>query len=150
MKTFITWCVATTLGLASLGAAAAYPDRPIKLIVPWATGGSTDSLARALGQQMSTTLGQEVLVENRAGAAGALGTGAVAKGAPDGYTITITITITIIELPHAIAPAVAAKLPYDLRKDFTPVSLIGTAALMLFTNPGVAEHATVPGWLAAW
>ena len=96
MKTFIAWCVATTLGLASLGAA------------------------------------------------GALGTGAVAKAAPDGYTITI------IELPHAIAPAVAAKLPYDLRKDFTPVSLIGTAALMLFTNPGVAEHATVPGWLAAW
>jgi tripartite-type tricarboxylate transporter receptor subunit TctC len=105
---------------------AAFPDRPIKLIVPWATGGSTDAIARALAQRMSESLKQSVVVDNRAGAAGQIGTDAAAKSAPDGYTLTI------LELPHAIAPAVVAKLPYDILKDFAPISLIGTAPLVLF------------------
>lgn len=127
---------------ANAPAGVKYPDRPIRLVVPWAPGGSTDALARVIGQRMSATLGQEVLIENKPGAAGAIGTAAVAKAAPDGYTITI------VELPHAIAPAVVAKLPYDLKRDFAPVSLIGTSALMLFTNPLVAQHRNVAGWLA--
>jgi tripartite-type tricarboxylate transporter receptor subunit TctC len=136
-------CVSTLLAPAWLTLAqAAYPDKPIKLVVPWAPGGSTDALARALGQQMATTLGQEVLVDNRPGAAGAVGTGTVAKAPADGYTITI------IELPHALAPAVVARLPYDLKRDFVPISLIGTSALMLFTNPNVPAHSSVRGWLA--
>jgi tripartite-type tricarboxylate transporter receptor subunit TctC len=122
--------------------AHAFPDRPIKLVVPWATGGSTDALARAVGQRMSETLGQEVLIENRPGAAGTVGIGQVVKAPADGYTLAI------IELPHAIAPAVLAKVPYDLERDFTPISLIGTSALVLFTNPAQGAHANVAGLVA--
>lgn len=143
MKRILRWCSLAAATLLSVQTAwAAYPDKPIRLIVPWATGGSTDALARVVGQRMGATLGQEVLVENRPGAGGSLGVAAVAKAAPDGYTLTI------IELPHAIAPAVVAKLPYDLTKDFAPISLIGTSALMLFSNPGVAAHQTVAGLIA--
>ena len=130
------------LGLLAFASwARAYPDRPIKLVVPWATGGSTDALARAVGQRMSETLGQEVLVENRPGAAGTVGIGQVAKASADGYTLAI------IELPHAIAPAVLAKLPYELERDFVPISLIGTSALVLFTNPAQAGHGNLAGLL---
>jgi tripartite-type tricarboxylate transporter receptor subunit TctC len=126
---------------AGLGpsAQAAYPDRPIRLIVPWAAGGSTDALARAVAQHMSETMGQSVVVDNRSGGSGRIGTDAAAKSAPDGYTIAI------VELPHAIAPAVFIKMPYDLLRDFTPVSLLGTSPLMLFVNAsqyrgGVQEY----------
>ena len=119
-------------GLALFGAAthAAYPDKPIRLIVPWAPGGSTDAIARAIAQRMSESLGQSVVVDNRSGASGQIGTDAAAKAAPDGYTLAI------VELPHAIAPAVVAKLPYDLLRDFTPVSMVGTSPLVLFATPG--------------
>jgi tripartite-type tricarboxylate transporter receptor subunit TctC len=139
----LRWCglVAATL-LSSNGVQAAYPDRPIRLIVPWAAGGSTDALARVVGQRMSATLGQEVLVENRAGAGGSLGVAAAAKAAPDGYTLTI------IELPHAIAPSVALKLPYDVLKDFAPISLIGTSALMLFASSENPRHQNLSALLA--
>ena len=124
-------------GLGLLGASqsawAAYPEKPIKLIVPWAPGGSTDAIARAMAQRMGETLGQPMLVDNRAGAAGQIGTDAAAKSAPDGYTLAI------VELPHAIAPAVVAKLPYDLLRDFTPITLIGTSPLILFATPGATS-----------
>ncbi len=123
---------AAAVALTSLGAQAAYPDKPVRLIVPWAPGGSTDAIARAIAQRMSQTLGQSVVVDNRAGAAGQIGTDAAAKSAPDGYTLAI------VELPHAIQPAVVAKLPYDLLRDFTPISLVGTSPLVLFVNP--ANH----------
>ena len=122
--------------------ALAFPERPIRLVVPWATGGSTDALARAVGQRMSETLGQEVLIENRPGAAGTVGIGQVAKAPADGYTLAI------IELPHAIAPAVLAKVPYELERDFVPISLIGTSALVMFTNPAQAAHGSVAGLVA--
>lgn len=126
--------VASSLFAASHPAWAAFPDKPIKLIVPWAPGGSTDAIARALAQRMSETMGQPVIVDNRAGAAGQIGTDAMAKGSADGYTLGI------VELPHAIAPAVVAKLPYDLLRDFSPITLIGTSPLILFTGTG-AENA---------
>ena len=109
---------------------AAYPDKPVKLVVPWAAGGSTDAIARAMAQRMSQTIGSPVIVDNRPGAAGMIGTDAAAKAAPDGYTIAI------VELPHAIAPAVTAKLPYDLLRDFTPVTMIGTSPLVFFAGMG--------------
>jgi tripartite-type tricarboxylate transporter receptor subunit TctC len=121
---------AGSLVFSSPSAWAAYPDKPIKLIVPWAPGGSTDAIARALAQRMSETMGQSIIVDNRAGAAGQIGTDALAKSAPDGYTLGI------VELPHAIAPAVVAKLPYDLLRDFSPITLIGTSPLVLFTGVG--------------
>ena len=121
---------AASLATASPFAWAAYPDKPIKIIVPWAPGGSTDAIGRALAQRLSETLGQAVVVDNKAGAAGQIGTDALAKSAADGYTLGI------VELPHAIAPAVVAKLPYDLLRDFSPITLIGTSPLILFTGMG--------------
>lgn len=120
--------IALSLVFALIPAKAAYPDKPIKLIVPWAPGGSTDAISRAMAQRMSETLGVSVLVDNRPGAAGQIGTDAAAKSAPDGYTITV------IELPHAIAPAVVDKVPYDLLRDFTPVTMIGTSPLIFFAG----------------
>lgn len=114
--------------LLSVSAYAAYPDKPIRLVVPWAPGGSTDAVARAIAQHMSETMGQSVVVDNRAGGSGRIGTEAAARSAPDGYTINI------VELPHAIAPAVFVKMPYDLLRDFTPISMLGTSPLMLFVN----------------
>jgi tripartite-type tricarboxylate transporter receptor subunit TctC len=124
-----SFIVAAGLALFGATAHAAYPDKPIRLIVPWAPGGSTDAIARAIAQRMSESLGQSVVVDNRSGASGQIGTDAAAKSAPDGYTLAI------VELPHAIAPAVVAKLPYDLLRDFTPVSLVGTSPLVLFATP---------------
>ena len=120
-----------TLGLVlALGTAAhaAYPEKPIRLIVPWAAGGSTDAIARAVAQRLSETMGQSVIVDNKAGASGQIGTDAAAKAAPDGYTIAI------VELPHAIAPALFHKLPYDLLRDFSPITLVGTSPLVLFVS----------------
>ncbi len=125
---------AGSLLLSSQSVWAAYPDKPIKLIVPWAPGGSTDAIGRALAQRLSETLGQSVLVENKAGAAGQIGTDFAAKSAPDGYTLSI------VELPHAIAPAVVAKLPYDLLRDFTPITLIGTSPLILFAGTDSTDY----------
>lgn len=122
------------LKLAALGLAlaigtvahAAFPDKPVRLIVPWAAGGSSDAIARAVAQRMSETMGQSVIVDNKAGASGQIGTDAAAKAAPDGYTIAI------VELPHAIAPALFHKLPYDLLRDFAPITMVGTSPLVLF------------------
>lgn len=123
---------ASIIGLMSASLAAPafadYPDKPLKIIVPWATGGSTDALARTLAQRLAQTLGQSVIVENRPGAAAAIGTSEMAKAAPDGYTLGI------IELPHALAPSVVAKLPYDLQKDLQPVAMIGTSPMILFSS----------------
>lgn len=120
--------VVATLAMLSASAFAQYPEKPIKLIVPWGTGGSTDAIARSLAQRLSQTLGQSVIVDNKPGAAAAIGTDAMAKAAPDGYTLGI------IELPHAIAPAIVANLPYDLQRDLQPVMLLGTSPLALFTS----------------
>lgn len=133
--------LACTLLLASPFAQAAYPDKPVRLIVPWAPGGSTDAIARAIAQRMSETLGQSVIVDNRSGAAGQIGTDAAAKAAPDGYTLAI------VEMPHAIQPAVVAKLPYDLLRDFTPVSLVGTSPLVLFAAPAEHRSGDIQGFL---
>src|SRR5688500_5819568 len=92
--------------LLALASANAWPQAPMKIIVPWAPGGSTDAIARALAQRMSETQGCTVIVENRPGAAGQIGTEAAARAAPDGSTLLL------VELPHAIAPAVSLKLPY--------------------------------------
>lgn len=131
LRPLIAFIGATIVAIAP-AAHAAYPDKPVRLIVPWAPGGSTDAIARAIAQRMSQTMGQSVVVDNRSGASGQIGTDAAAKAAPDGYTLAI------VELPHAIAPAVVAKLPYDLLRDFTPVSMLGTSPLVLFA--GTADY----------
>jgi tripartite-type tricarboxylate transporter receptor subunit TctC len=116
--------------LMQTNAWANFPEKPMKIIVPWAPGGSTDAIARALAARLGETLGKAVVVDNRPGAAGQIGTDAAAKSAPDGYTLAL------VELPHAIAPSVVAKLPYDLLRDFAPITMIGTSPLVLFAGMG--------------
>ncbi len=111
-------------------AAAAYPERPVTLVVPFAPGGSTDLIARIVAQKMSDILGQQVIVENRGGAGGSLGAGSVAKAAPDGYTILFATVAT-----QALNPALYKKISYDPIKDFTPISLLVNVPNVLTVNP---------------
>lgn len=107
-------------------AAQSYPERPVRLIVPFAAGGGSDSVGRAIAQKLSETLGQNVVVENRPGAGGSIGATYVAKAAPDGYTLLLGSTSEIAQYPH-----VSANVPYDPQKDFAPVALIATVPLVL-------------------
>jgi tripartite-type tricarboxylate transporter receptor subunit TctC len=109
-----------------------YPSRPITLIVPFPPGGSTTVMARNVADKMSAALGQQIVVENRGGAGGTIGTRFVAKAAPDGYTILLSYTATM-----AIAPAMNANAGYDPRKDFAPIGMIGAAPSVLLVNPSL-------------
>jgi len=116
------------------GAAAAqeWPAKPVKMIVPYVAGGLPDTMARILGTRLGEALGQQVVVENRGGAGGISGTEAVAKAAPDGYTLLVADVGQV-----AINPHVYANLPYDPLKDLVPVTLLGTTSLFLVAHPGV-------------
>jgi tripartite-type tricarboxylate transporter receptor subunit TctC len=117
---------------ASALAQTAWPDRPVRLIVPFPAGSATDVVSRLVAQKLSVRLGQQFVVENRAGASGAIGADIVAKAAPDGTTIGLITAST-----HALAPALGAKLPYDTAKDFKPVSMIFDAPYALVLYPGI-------------
>lgn len=119
------------IALAALAAQAqTYPTRPIRLIVGFEAGGNTDTVARVVGQQLAARLGQQVVVENKVGASGAIGTHEAARAAPDGYTLTMGTTTT-----HAIAPAANSKLPYDPVADFEPIAMVAIAPYLLVVNP---------------
>src|SRR5262249_29440828 len=127
--------VATVLAVSDAGAqspADKYPDRPIKIIVPFAPGGSTDILARVIGQKMTENWGQTVIIETRPGAATMIGTQAAAKAEPDGYTLIIVVS------NHTTNPALHTSMPYDALKDFAPVSLLGRAPIVPYCNPSFA------------
>lgn len=98
--------------------AGAYPDKPIRIVVPYPAGGSTDALTRTLGQKVGETLGQPVIVENRAGASGSIGTGFAAKAAPDGYTLVLGASSTL-----SVNQSLYKQLPYDAGRDFIPIVL---------------------------
>ncbi len=118
------------LCLAALAAhAQTYPNKPIRLLVGFAAGGNTDTVARVVGQKLGERLGQQVIIENKAGAGGTIATGEVARAAPDGYTLTMGTTTT-----HAIAVAAYAKLPYDPVNDFEPIALVANAPYLLVVN----------------
>src|SRR5690349_14471558 len=110
-------------------AEAAYPDRPITLVVPFAPGGPTDIIARILSIAISHSLGQQVIVDNRGGAAGNIGMGQVARAAPDGYTLLLSSTAI------AVNPALFKSLPYDPIKDFAPISELVNAPNVLVVRP---------------
>ena len=116
-------------GAAAQSAADKYPERPIKFIVPFAPGGSTDILARVIAQKMLENWGQQVIVETRPGAATVIGTTAAAQAAPDGYTLLMTVSNL------ATNPALHASLPYDAIRDFAPISLLGHAPLVPYVHP---------------
>ncbi len=109
-----------------------YPVRPITLVVPYAAGGGNDVMARTVAEKMSHTLGQQIVIENRAGAGGSIATRQVARSAPDGYTLVIGGTGTL-----AVNPTLYNNVGYDSRKDFAPVGLIGTGALVVLVHPGL-------------
>ena len=120
-----------SLALAATGAfAQAYPSKPIRLMVPFPPGGSTDIVARIVAQKLAAPLGQPLVIENRGGAGGTLGTAVAAKAAPDGYMLTVGTTST-----HVVAPSVYRKLDYDPVKDFAPVSLLAVTPYLLVVNP---------------
>ncbi len=110
-----------------------YPSRPVRWIVPFPPGGATDILARIVAQKMTESWRVAVVVENRAGAAGAIGSDAVARAAPDGHTILMGTTST-----HAVNPAINPKLPYDSLADFTAVTLVATFPNVLVAHPSTA------------
>ena len=112
--------------------AAAFPDKPLKIVVTFTTGGAPDTLARIIGERLTAAWGQPVIVDNKPGAGGNLGADFVAKSAPDGYTLVVGTVGT-----HSINPALYSKMPYDAVKDFTPITLIATTPNMLVINNDV-------------
>jgi tripartite-type tricarboxylate transporter receptor subunit TctC len=121
------------LGLLAGGAQAqTYPSKPIRLVVPFPPGGTTDILARTVGQKMTENWGQPVVIDNRPGAGGNIGSDLVAKAAPDGYTLLMATIST-----HAINVSLYKKLPFDSVRDFAPVSRIGTLPNILIVHPSV-------------
>jgi tripartite-type tricarboxylate transporter receptor subunit TctC len=123
---------AVVLAVIALDAAAqAYPYRPIRLIVPFTAGGGTDISARLVGQKLAERLATGVVVDNRTGAGGMVGTEIAARAAPDGYTLVL------VSSSHAINPSLHRRLPYDSVQDFAPVTLVVLAPGMLVVNPGL-------------
>ena len=111
--------IAAAAVLSTGAAVAAYPDKPIKVVVPFTPGGGTDIVARSLGAAMAKEIGQPVIIENKPGAGTIIGTDAVAKSRADGYTLLVAT------FAHAVNPSMQAKLPYAWDKDFAPVILVG-------------------------
>ena len=124
---------AGALLLAFAAAAQNYPTRPVKLIVPFPAGSATDQVARVVGAELQQALGQPFVVENKAGAQGAIAAVEVAKSSPDGYTLMLTTNT-----PHAANPSLFKKLNYDPVKDFTPITRYGTTSFMLMVRPDLA------------
>jgi tripartite-type tricarboxylate transporter receptor subunit TctC len=140
-----------TLGLVTLGLVATFapaqaqqwPVRPVTVIVPFAAGGNTDVAARIFTDRLSQRLGQQFVVENKSGAGGSIGVGAMARGAPDGYTLGVVTAGTLFILPHIYKD----KLGYDSRKDIRPVAMVGTQPNMLIVHPSVPAK-TVPEFIS--
>ena len=125
-------------------AQSGYPNKPIRLIVPFPAGGSVDVTSRALAQKLSEQLGQQVVIDNRPGAGGNIGMDAVAKSTADGYTLGMGALST-----HAVNPALFAKMPYDAVKDFAPITLVVITPNVLVTNPQALPAADVAGIVSA-
>jgi tripartite-type tricarboxylate transporter receptor subunit TctC len=132
LNRFIRPMALLALCAVTQAAVAAYPDKPITLIVPWAPGGSTDILARAISQQLTRSMGQTVIVENKPGASGNIGAGMVAKAKPDGYTILIDTMSTLV-----INPSLMENMPFKGAEDFTPIAILANVINTMVINPSV-------------
>lgn len=130
----LTAATIASVVLPRLAGAQAYPDRPVKLIVPYAPGGPTDVAARLIAQELSERLGKQFFIENIAGAGGNIGTGQAAKAPPDGYTVLIAVN------SHVINPTLYDKVPYDPYRDFDPVTLAVTFSTAFMINPSVPAN----------
>jgi tripartite-type tricarboxylate transporter receptor subunit TctC len=139
-RRYLAACIAALpLVTASLAAKAqSYPSKPIRLIVPFPAGGATDALARAVASKFGEKIDQSIVVDNRPGAGGSIGSDAVAKSAPDGYTLLLATSST-----HSIGPALNTKLPFDALADFTPLGYVATSPnIMLVPNSSPAKTVT--------
>ncbi|HEX6961607.1 MAG TPA: tripartite tricarboxylate transporter substrate binding protein, partial [Lacipirellula sp.] len=129
---FLIACLAFYTGTS----AAAYPERPLRLVVPYSAGGSTDTVARIVGQRLSERLGQQIVVDNRTGAGTLIGTEIVARSAPDGYTLLMATP------PLAVNPSLYSKVPYVLDRDFSAVSNVAASSNLLAVHPALPATTT--------
>lgn len=146
----IAWGLVLTMGLvAAAQAEPGYPNKPIKIIVPWPPGAATDAAARVIGEKLSQTVGQPVVVDNRPGANGTIGTSVAAKAPADGYTLLVATADT-----HSINPFIYRTLPYDAVRNFEPITLFATASFVWISRPDlpgstlsevIAQAKTKPG-----
>ena len=113
---------------------AAYPDKPVRFVVPYPPGGGTDVIARIVQERFGAVLGQPIVIENRGGAGGSVGTEVVAKSAPDGHTVLFTLS------SHTINPAIYTRLPFDTARDFEPVGSVASLPQILVAHPAVAAN----------
>lgn len=127
--------------VGGVSAQDAFPSKPVRMVVPFAPGGETDIFCRAIAQRLGEVLGQNIVVDNRAGATGIVGSEHVARSAPDGYTLIFGTAAT-----HALNLAVFKTLPYHPLKDFEPVAYVGSVPLVLFTHPSMPD--TLKGFIA--
>ena len=138
ISTFATFAAALAAMLlvpaAAQAQASTYPDRPIRFLVPYPPGGGTDVIARIVQERFQVALGQPIVIENKGGAGGSVGTDVVAKAAPDGYTVLFTLS------SHTINPAIFPKLPFDTLKDFEPVGTVASLPQILVANPQFAPN----------
>jgi len=133
MRGMLRWALGALFAcIATVASAQSYPNRTIRLVVPFPAAGTTDILARAAAQKLTEAFGQSVVVDNRPGAAGNIGSDLVAKSAPDGYTLLMGTVGT-----HAINPSLYSKMPYDHVKDFVPVVLVAGVPNVLVVNPAL-------------
>ena len=135
--TFLSMAMASLVAALLPGAAHAqgYPNKPIRLVVPYAPGGATDIIGRAAAAELSKTMGQQVIIENRPGAGGNLGAEQVARSAPDGYTLLVSPSSL-----HGITPFLYSKLTYDPNKDLAPIIALGSFANVLVMNPSIKAN----------
>jgi tripartite-type tricarboxylate transporter receptor subunit TctC len=126
----IVCAAAAALSVACHAAEAPYPTRPVRIVTPYAPGGTTDILSRLIAQQLTQGLGQQVIVDNRPGGAAQIGSDIVAKAAPDGYTLMVTPSGS-----HTSNPSLYKKLPYDTIRDFAPITLIAWVTNLIVTHP---------------
>lgn len=137
-RTFLTLSIfglATALPAFAQRAAPQYPERAIRLVVPYPPGGAADILARVIGRRLGEKLGRQIVIDNRPGAGSVIGTQIVAQAMPDGYTIALVST------PMGINPALYAKLPYDTLRDFAPIAFAAYAGIVMIAHPSVAVRA---------
>ena len=141
MKRLLTACVWLLLAMPP-ALNAAWPDRPIKLVVPFPPGGATDVIGRVIAQELSNVLGQQVVVDNRSGATGNIGADLVAKSPPDGNTLLLGALTS-----HSINMTLQKGLPYDIERDFVPISIAGVVPLVFVVHPSVQAN-TLPELIA--
>jgi tripartite-type tricarboxylate transporter receptor subunit TctC len=141
-RAFILALGGAVMILPATAAAESFPTRPIRLVVPYPAGGGTDIVGRILGQKLHESLGQPIVIDNRGGAGGTIGTALAAKSAPDGYTLLLVPT------SHVINPSIYAKLSYDTERDFAPITMVASAAILMAVHPRVPAD-TIVGFVEA-